>query len=136
MVDTDGRPLELHAHSAAIQDRDGAVPLLQASRNPFPVIEHAFADSAYASDRVATATHISIEIVRKHPDQIGFAVHPRRWVVMAALAFLAKLAADLRRAAWGKPNETSPHASTAASVPWPTSSPASPRSATSSPASC
>lgn len=78
MVDTDGCPLAPQAHSAAVQDRDGAVPLLQASRNPFPFIEHAFADSAYASDRVATATSISIEIVRKHPDQVGFTVHPRR----------------------------------------------------------
>ena len=32
MVDTDGRALKLQAHSAAIQDRDGAVPLLQPSR--------------------------------------------------------------------------------------------------------
>jgi hypothetical protein len=28
---------------------------------------------------------------------------------MAALAFLAKLSADLRRSAWSKPNETSPN---------------------------
>ena len=32
MVDTDGRALELQAHAADIQDRDGAGPLLQASR--------------------------------------------------------------------------------------------------------
>jgi hypothetical protein len=32
MVDTDGRALKLHVHSAAIQDRDGACPLLRASR--------------------------------------------------------------------------------------------------------
>lgn len=35
-------------------------------------------------------------------------------LVMAALAFLAKLAADLRRTAWGKPNETSPSGTIAA----------------------
>ena len=34
--------------------------------------------------------------------------HRHMSLVMAALAFLAKLAADLRRSAWGKPNETSP----------------------------
>jgi transposase len=88
MVDTDGRPLVLQAHSAALQDRDGVVPLLQASRKSFPFIEHAFADSAYASDRVATATRISIEIVRKHPEQVGFTVHPRRWVVERLFAWL------------------------------------------------
>jgi hypothetical protein len=32
-------------------------------------------------------------------------------LVMAAAAFLAKLAADLRRTAWSKANETSPTAS-------------------------
>jgi hypothetical protein len=34
-----------------------------------------FADSAYAADRVMYATVIAIEIVRKHPGQIGFR-HP------------------------------------------------------------
>jgi SRSO17 transposase len=34
--------------------------------------------------------------------------HRHMSLVMAALAFLAKLAADLKRTAWGKPNETSP----------------------------
>src|SRR5918993_2827150 len=36
--------------------------------------------------------------------------HRHMSLVMAAAAFLAKLAADLRRAAWSKPNETSPKA--------------------------
>ena len=27
------------------------------------------------------ATLINVEIVRKPPDQVGFAVHPKRWVV-------------------------------------------------------
>jgi transposase len=29
-----------------------------------------------------------VEIVRKHPDQIGFAVHPRRWVVERFFAWI------------------------------------------------
>jgi len=81
LVDTDGRALKLRVHAADIQDRDGAVPLLQASRPRFPFIALAFADSAYAGDRVAASTSIAIEIVRKDADQVGFAVHPRRWVV-------------------------------------------------------
>ena len=36
---------------------------------------------------------------------------------MAALAFLSKLSADLRRSAWSKPNETSPSSATAVLVP-------------------
>ena len=37
-VDTDGRALILQAHPADIQDRDGAIPLLKASRISFPLI--------------------------------------------------------------------------------------------------
>jgi transposase len=88
MVDTDGRPLVLQVHSASAQDRDGAVPLLKASRRSFPFVERAFADSAYAAERVANATRIAIEIVRKPAGQVGFAVHPRRWVVERCFAWL------------------------------------------------
>ena len=53
----------LQVHPASVQDRDGAVPLLQASRRSYPFIERAFADSAYAAERVADATCIAVEIV-------------------------------------------------------------------------
>ncbi len=88
MVNTDGRALELLVHSADVQDRDGAVPLLQQSRRRHRFVEHAFADSAYNSERVADATSITIEIVRKFADQTGFVVHPRRWVVERTFAWL------------------------------------------------
>src|SRR6185369_6241374 len=42
MVDADGRALVLQAHSADLQDCDGAVPLLKASRKAFPFVERAF----------------------------------------------------------------------------------------------
>jgi len=44
MVDTDGRALVLQITPASVQDRDGAVPLLQASRAPFSFVERVFAD--------------------------------------------------------------------------------------------
>jgi len=90
MVDTDGRALELLVHPGDIQDRDGAVPLLRQSRNRHPFVERAFADSAYNSDRVAEATVINIEIVRKIAGQIGFTVHPRRWVVERTFAWIGR----------------------------------------------
>ncbi len=43
------------------QNRDGAGPLLQASRGLFPFIERVFADTAYAAARVANATRIVVE---------------------------------------------------------------------------
>ncbi|MGK7865493.1 IS5 family transposase [Falsiroseomonas sp. E2-1-a4] len=81
MVDTDGRALILHAHPASVQDRDGAPLLLRASRPRWAFVELAYADAGYAGERVAHASPIRIEIVRKPKGQIGFSVHARRWVV-------------------------------------------------------
>ena len=69
-------------------DRDGAVPLLKASRRPFPFIKRAFADSAYNAERVREATVIAIEVVKKLGDQVGFVVLPRRWVVERFFAWI------------------------------------------------
>jgi transposase len=88
LVDTDGRALLLQVHPADVQDRDGAVPLLRTSRGWFPFIERIFADRAYAAERVANATRVVVEIVRKLPDQVGFAVLPRRWVVERFFAWI------------------------------------------------
>jgi transposase len=67
-----------------------AIPLLKASRHRFPFIEHTFADSAYSAKRVTKVTSIAIEIVRKPLGQVGFAVHPRRWVVERCFAWLGR----------------------------------------------
>lgn len=88
LVDTDGRGLVLLPHEAGIQDRDGAPVVLKLSRKTFPFITIVFADSGYAGERVATATRIAVQIVRKQPDQIGFAVQPRRWVVERFFAWI------------------------------------------------
>lgn len=90
LVDTDGRGLVIEPHPARIQDRDGGGPLLGASRRAFPLLEKVFADSAYAGDRIARATVIAVEIVRKNPNQMGFAVNPRRWVVECFFAWIGR----------------------------------------------
>jgi putative transposase len=72
---------------------------LQASRRSFPFIEKVFADSGYAGKRVAQATVIAVEIVRKNPDHVGFAVQPRRSVVERFFAWITRnrrLAKDFR----------------------------------------
>ena len=79
MLDTDGRALALLVHPADVQHRDGTMPLLRQFRRRRSFVERAFADSAYNSARVADATNITIEIVRKFVDQTGFAVHRRWW---------------------------------------------------------
>ena len=90
MVDTDGRGLILEPQPADVQDRDGAPVVLRLSRRLFPFIAKAFADAGYAGDRPATATSITVEIVKKPPDQVGFAVHPRRWVVERFFAWIGR----------------------------------------------
>lgn len=62
--------------------------MLCASRSLWPFIARVFADGAYDHDRVVEATNIAVEIVRKSPDQVGFAVLPRRWVVERLFAWI------------------------------------------------
>lgn len=50
----------------------------------------AYADSAYRDKRVASATGIVIQIVRKRADQTGFVVHPRRWVIERTFTHLGR----------------------------------------------
>jgi transposase len=88
LVDTDGRALLIEPHCANIQDRDGGAALLQMSRSIFPFIERVFADGGYTGDRVANATAIIVEIVRKKHDQTGFVLLPRRWVVERFFAWI------------------------------------------------
>src|SRR6202047_693654 len=90
LVDTDGRGLVLEPHPASIQDRDGGGPLLRVSRRIFPFIQRVFADSGYAGEKVAKASLIAVEIVRKNPHQVGFAVNPRRWVVERFFAWIGR----------------------------------------------
>ena len=101
MVDTDGRALVLPAQPASVQDRDGAVPVLKLSRRAFPFVTKAFADAGYAGERPAMATTVDVEIVRKPPDQVGFAVHPRRWVVERFFAWISR-----NRRLWKDPEAT------------------------------
>jgi transposase len=101
MVDTDGRGLILEPQPADVQDREGAPFVLRLSRRSFPFIAKAFADVGFAGDGPASATSITIEIVRKPADQVGFAVHPRRWVVERFFAWISR-----NRRLWKDPEAT------------------------------
>jgi transposase len=90
LVDTDGHGFVLEPHPASVQDRDGGCALLSLSRRLFPFIERVFADSGYAGEKVAKAKLIAVEIVRKNPDQVGFAVNPRRWVIERFFAWIGR----------------------------------------------
>ena len=99
MVDTDGRALKLQAQAANIQDCDGAGPLLRASRRRWPFVQLTYADASYQGPRVATASPIRVEIVRKPDGQVGFTVHAKRWIVERFFACInrnRRLAKDVK----------------------------------------
>ena len=55
ITDTLGCMLFIIVHSAAIQDRDGAVDLMKAIRYRSPWLRHPFADGGHAGDKLKDA---------------------------------------------------------------------------------
>jgi transposase len=84
LVDTEGLPMRVIVHSAAIQDRDGAGLVLDKIRRRFPWLEMIWADGGYnawqVDAAVAKVPPLRMEIVKRNDDMEGFVV-PRRWVV-------------------------------------------------------
>jgi putative transposase len=90
MVDTGGRLMMTTGSSAGVHDSHGGTALLPASRHPWPFLERCFADKAYAGERVAKASPITVEVIGAAPGQRGFAVQPRRWVVERTFAWIGR----------------------------------------------
>jgi transposase len=92
LTDTTGLLVAAIVHSAGVQDRDGAVPLLAGVPSAFPWLRHVFADGGYAGDKLATAlAHLgrwTLSIVRRAAGAQGFQILPRRWVAERTLAWL------------------------------------------------
>lgn len=102
LVDTHGRLLPAAISAADVHDSRAAVPLLRASRRPWPFIERVFADAAYRGERGANATSIRVTIVTGPSNQRGFIVQKRRWVVERTFAWIdrnRRLAKDYERSA-------------------------------------
>ena len=78
---------------ADIQDRDGAQDVCHVAAPVCPRLEQIWADQAYAGwlvEWVHTEYGWRLVIVSKPADQIGFVVHPRRWVVERTFAWLGR----------------------------------------------
>jgi putative transposase len=91
IADTEGNLLTAGVHAANIQDRDGIEPLLTELHELCPTVTLAWADQAYRGDLVewaATVLGITLSIVTRSPDQVGFHVQARRWVVERTIAWL------------------------------------------------
>ncbi len=92
-VDTDGRLLMVNLTTADVQDAAGAEEIVRAVRKRWPWLKHLFADGAYDRGRLASLAaykDFTLEIVRKLPDQIGFQVLPRRWVVERTFGWMTR----------------------------------------------
>ena len=94
LVDTEGLPLRVVVHSAAVQDRDGAGLVLDKIRRRFPWLELVWADGGYNARQVETAVAkvpvLRMEIVKRSDDMKGFVVLPRRWVVERTFSWFGR----------------------------------------------
>jgi len=92
VTDTGGLLVGAEVHAADVQDRDGAVLVIEAIHQLFPWLRHLFADSVYNGtnlrDALATFGNWTIEIVKRAAATAGFQLLPRRWVVERTLAWL------------------------------------------------
>jgi len=104
VTDTLGFLVGLLIHTADIQDRDGAVPLLASIRRCYPWLRHVFADRGYAGQKLNRALRglggWTMQIVKRSDAARGFVVLPRRWVVERTFAWLGRnrrLAKDVEK---------------------------------------
>jgi transposase len=93
VVDTLGLLLVVMVTVASVQDREGGRSIIELLRKKLPSVRHIFADGGYLGELVKIAQRtwkIAVEIVKRAPDQKGFAVLPRRWVVERTFAWLMR----------------------------------------------
>ena len=94
LVDTEGLPMRVVVHSAAIQDRDGAGLVLNKIRQRFPWLELVWADGGYHARQVEAAVAkvpaLRLEIVKRSDDMSGFVILPRRWVVERTFSWFGR----------------------------------------------
>lgn len=84
VVDTLGLVLSVFVMTASVSEPAGGVEILDDINKRFPTIRKVWADSAYSGqlvDYVRQWCHFVLEIVRSAPDQKGFQVHPKRWLI-------------------------------------------------------
>jgi transposase len=97
-VDTIGLLLAVAVTAASVQDRVAARALIYALRGCYQRIACVWADSAYTGTLLgfAATLGITVQIVAKLADQIGFHVLPRRWVVERTFAWISRCRRTVR----------------------------------------
>lgn len=98
VVDVLGFILAIVITPASVQDRDGAVPVVEKVALEHSTIRKLWADGAYTGqviEDLRERTHIDIELVKRTDDMSGFVVLPRRWVVERTFGWMERF-----RRAW------------------------------------
>lgn len=98
-MDTLGLLEGLAVHSAAVQDRDGAKPLLSEANSEHSGLIKVWADGNYQGrleDWVADQCHFHLEIVKKEPGQKTFKLLHKRWIVERTFGWLMRFRRLLR----------------------------------------
>jgi putative transposase len=93
LVDTEGLVVRVVVLPADIQDHDGAQDVCHVAAPVCPRLEQIWADQAYAGwvvEWVRDEYGWRLVIVSKPADQVGFVVHPRRWVVERTFGWLGR----------------------------------------------
>ena len=91
MVEVLGLLLVVMVHSAGIQDRDGAKPVLTALIARFPGLRLIWADGGYAGKLVTWVTTVlerTLVIVKRPRHTPGFHVLQWRWIVERTFGWL------------------------------------------------
>ena len=103
VVDTLGLLLLVTVTTAGVQDRTAAHRVLEQLRFVMASVVTVFADGGYTGKLITDAwrrLRLAVEVVVKPPDQVGFSVLPRRWVVERTFGWLMRcrrLARDYER---------------------------------------
>jgi len=107
-------------HPADIQDRDGGILVMATLFGMFPFLNKLFADGGYQGPKFANALakclpHLTVEIVKRPADAVGFKIVPKRWIVERSIAWLnrcRRLAKDWenlnRKALARRPDQLAP----------------------------
>jgi len=94
LVESEGLPMCVVVHSAAIQDPDGAGLVLDKIRRRFPWLELIWADGGHNAGQVDAAVAkvplVHMEIVKRSDDMKGFVILPRRWVMERTFSWFGR----------------------------------------------
>lgn len=93
VVDVLGLVLAVVITPASVQDRDGAVPVIERAALEHSELRKLWADSVYNGrqiEELEQRTGIDIEVVKRTDDMNGFVVLPRRWVVERTFGWMER----------------------------------------------